>query len=82
MPFRDHQRLGEDDARRLLDLAARHGATLVTTEKDQARLAGSSGRLAELAAASRVFPVKLSLTGPDAERLSTLIVAALRSRLA
>lgn len=80
VPFRDHQRLGEDDARRLLDLAARHGAALVTTEKDQARIAGSSGHLAELAAASRAFPVKLSLAGPDAERFSTLIVAALRSR--
>jgi len=80
VPFRDHQRLGERDARRLLALARRHSATLVTTEKDMARLAGSSAPLGELAAASRPFPVKLSLTEPDAERLSTLIDAALKSR--
>ena len=34
--------LGDDDARRLLDLARRHGATLVTTEKDMARLTGAA----------------------------------------
>ena len=80
VPFRDHQRLGERDARRLLELARRHSATLVTTEKDMARLAGSSGPLAELAAASRTFPVKLFLAEPDAERLSTLIDAALKAQ--
>jgi len=80
VPFRDHQRLGERDARHLLELARRHSATLVTTEKDMARLAGSSGPLAELAAASRMLPVKLSLAEADAERLSTLIDAALKSR--
>jgi tetraacyldisaccharide-1-P 4'-kinase len=78
--FRDHERLGEADARRLLDLAGRHRATLVTTEKDMARLRGSSGLLAELAAASRALPVRLFLAGADAERLSTLIDAALKER--
>ena len=47
--FRDHQWLSEADAGRLLQLAHRHSATLVTTEKDMARLTGSSGVLAELA---------------------------------
>ena len=46
--FRDHQWLGEDDARRLLDLARRHSAALVTTEKDMARLAGAHGLCGEL----------------------------------
>jgi tetraacyldisaccharide 4'-kinase len=78
--FRDHQRLGAADARRLLDLAGRHRATLVTTEKDMARLRGGSGLLAELAAASRALAVRLSLAGPDRERLATLIDAALKSR--
>ena len=41
--FRDHQWLGEDDARRLLELARRHAATLVTTAKDMARLTGAGG---------------------------------------
>jgi tetraacyldisaccharide 4'-kinase len=80
VPFRDHQRLAEADARRLLDLAARHRARLVTTEKDMARLTGSGGLLAELAAASQALPVKLSLAAPDQERLATLIDAALKAR--
>jgi tetraacyldisaccharide 4'-kinase len=77
--FRDHQRLREDDARQLMGLAARHGASLVTTEKDMARLSGCVGQLAELAAASRTLPVKLSLAAADAERLSILIDAALKA---
>jgi tetraacyldisaccharide 4'-kinase len=78
--FRDHQRLREDDARQLMELAARQGASLVTTAKDMARLSGSAGSLAELAAQSRTFPVKLVIAEADEERLSTLIDAALRSR--
>jgi tetraacyldisaccharide 4'-kinase len=80
VPFRDHQRLGEDEARQLMERAARHGATLVTTQKDMARLSGGAGALAELAARSRVLPVKLVIAEADAERLSTLIDAALMSR--
>jgi tetraacyldisaccharide 4'-kinase len=80
VPFRDHQLPSEADARRLLELASRHGATLVTTEKDMARLSGGAGLLAELAAASRTVPVKLAMAERDAERLSTLIDAALKSR--
>lgn len=36
--FPDHHVYSEDDARRLLDLAERHGAQLVTTAKDWVRL--------------------------------------------
>jgi len=78
--FRDHQWLDESDAGRLLELARRHSATLVTTEKDMARLTGASGACAELAAASRALPVKLALAEPDAERLYALIDAALQTR--
>ncbi len=78
--FRDHQWLGEDDARRLLELARRHGATLVTTAKDMARLTGASGLPARLAAASRVFHVKQFLAEPDAERLMSLVDTALQAR--
>ena len=78
--FRDHQWLGEGDARRLLELAERHGAMLVTTAKDMARLSGAGGPAARLAAASRVLEVKLSLSEPDAERLISLVDTALTTR--
>jgi tetraacyldisaccharide 4'-kinase len=78
--FRDHQWVGEGDAKGLLELAERHSAALVTTEKDMARLAGSTGLAARLAAACRVFRIKLSLPETDAERLTSLIDAALAAR--
>ena len=77
--FRDHQQLGEDDARRLLQLARGHAATLVTTEKDMVRLAGTGGACAELRRTSRALPVRLALEEPDAERLLALILAALQA---
>jgi tetraacyldisaccharide 4'-kinase len=80
VPFRDHQHLGQSDALHLLEVARRHRATLVTTEKDMARLARATGALAELAAASRVFAVELSFAEADAERLSTLVDAALKAK--
>jgi tetraacyldisaccharide 4'-kinase len=78
--FRDHQWLGEGDAGRLLDLARRQSATLVTTEKDMARLTGADGWLAQLAIASKMFPVRLQLAEPDAERLFSFLDTALKSR--
>jgi tetraacyldisaccharide 4'-kinase len=77
--FRDHQRLGEDDARRLLDLAQRHSATLVTTQKDMARLAAAHGLCGELRAATRALPVRLTLADADAERLLSLVATALQA---
>jgi tetraacyldisaccharide 4'-kinase len=78
--FRDHAWLTEADAARLLDLARRHTAMLVTTEKDMARLTGAGGACADLAAASRVLPVRVVLAASEAERLMSLVDAALRSR--
>jgi tetraacyldisaccharide 4'-kinase len=78
--FRDHQWLGEDDARRLLDLAQRHSATPVTTEKDMARLAGAHGLCGELRGATRVVPVRLALAEADAERLLSLVATALQAQ--
>jgi tetraacyldisaccharide 4'-kinase len=78
--FRDHQWLGEGEARRLLDLAQLRSATLVTTAKDMARLTGSRGATARLAAASRVLQVKQALPDAEAERLMSLIDTALQSR--
>jgi tetraacyldisaccharide 4'-kinase len=77
--FRDHQRLGEDDARRLLDLARRHAALLVTTEKDMVRLAGAGGLCRDLTRASRALPVRLALEEADAERLLSLSLAVLQA---
>jgi tetraacyldisaccharide 4'-kinase len=80
LAFRDHQWLGEREAAQLLELAQRHAATLVTTAKDMARLTGASGECAELAAASRTFPVKQVFAEPDAERLMSLVDTALKAR--
>ena len=77
--FRDHQQLRDDDARRLLDLARRHGARLVTTEKDMVRLAGATGVCAALARDSTALPVRLALEEADAERLLSLSLAALEA---
>jgi tetraacyldisaccharide 4'-kinase len=74
--FGDHQRLSEADARRLLALAQHHGATLVSTAKDMARLKGASGALANLSAATRMLPIRLQFAAQDAERLAELIAGA------
>jgi tetraacyldisaccharide 4'-kinase len=76
--FGDHQRLGEGDAQRLLALASRHGAMLVTTAKDMARLQGASDVLADLCATTKALPIKLEFAAPDAERLAALAAAAVR----
>jgi tetraacyldisaccharide 4'-kinase len=78
--FGDHQRLTEADARRLLALAEPRGATLVSTEKDLARLTGAAGSLAALAAATRVLPIALHFTAPDVERLAALIRSTVEKR--
>jgi tetraacyldisaccharide 4'-kinase len=71
--FADHQPLNAADARRLLGLAAQHGAALVSTEKDMARLKGATAALSELSAATQVLPIKLAFAEPDAERLAGLL---------
>jgi tetraacyldisaccharide 4'-kinase len=76
--FRDHQRLGEADAGRLLDLARRHGARLLTTEKDLVRLTGATGLCAELAKTAEAVPIRLSFAEPDGERLAVMIDDAVR----
>lgn len=56
--FADHHRYSRADAQALCDEAARAGLTLVTTEKDLARMQGD-GEAAQLAARSRALPVTL-----------------------
>ena len=78
--FRDHQSVHEADADRLLAQAEWHDATLVTTEKDQARMSGATGMLARLTEASRVLPIKLSFEDADAVRLASLLDTALKTQ--
>jgi tetraacyldisaccharide 4'-kinase len=77
--FRDHQSVQESDADRLLAQAEWHDATLISTEKDQARMRGATGVLAKLAEASRVLPIRLKFEDADAVRLASLLEAALQS---
>jgi tetraacyldisaccharide 4'-kinase len=74
--FADHHAYSNADADRLLALARRHEAGLVTTEKDYARLRGEDGRLAELAGAARALGIELAFEDRDLVRLQSLIEAA------
>ena len=78
--FPDHHAFTAADATRLLGLARDHGAILVTTEKDRARLAGSDGVLAELYEAAKALPVRLKLEKRDESRLVALIEGAVGRR--
>jgi tetraacyldisaccharide 4'-kinase len=75
--FGDHQRLSEADAQRLLALARRHDATLVSTAKDMARLRGATGAPADLSSVTRVLPIRLQFSDVDAEQLAGLICGAI-----
>jgi tetraacyldisaccharide 4'-kinase len=77
--LRDHQSVHDADADRLLALAEWNDATLVTTEKDQARLAGATGLQARLASASRVLPIRVTFDEADTMRLASLLETALTS---
>lgn len=75
--FPDHHWFKAADAERLLASAQKHGATLVTTEKDFARLSGDAA-LQRLAAETRVLPIAMHIDGRESERLNSLIEAALK----
>lgn len=75
--FADHHRFKAADAERLIATAQRHGAKLVTTEKDMARLAGEPA-LEALRTQSRVLPIEMQIGGRELDRLNSLIEAALK----
>ena len=77
--FPDHARFSDQDAGRLLALAARHNARLITTEKDHTRLTGSP-KLEVLAAASRTLPVLMKLEPASQDVLDQLLKKALPIR--
>jgi tetraacyldisaccharide 4'-kinase len=69
----DHHVYRPADAAYLLALAASHKATLVTTEKDYARLTGQAGALQTLAEQSRVIPIEMSLDAASIGLLAALL---------
>ncbi|MHA1157584.1 MAG: tetraacyldisaccharide 4'-kinase [Alphaproteobacteria bacterium] len=62
--FPDHHVYTQVEAAELLDAAEAEDLRLVTTEKDYVRLAGASGRLAELREKAEPFPVALKFENP------------------
>lgn len=73
--FADHHRYTAAEATALLHEAAEHGLTLLTTEKDRARMQGDPS-LAELRSRAKVLPVTLVLE--DADAVQKFLLARLR----
>ncbi len=78
--FADHQTMSASEAEKLLTLAAQTGATLVTTEKDFARLAGLDGARAALRARSKTLAIALTISATDREILAAGIAKAIGNR--
>jgi tetraacyldisaccharide 4'-kinase len=76
--FPDHHVFSEADAAKLLDLAETNGAILATTEKDRARLRGSTGACGSLYAVSKALPIALRLD--DEKAFGRLLAKALASK--
>ena len=74
--FADHAAFTDADARRLLDLAARHNARLITTSKDHVRIQGSL-KLEALAAATAALPVAMTLATADRDVFARMLDRAL-----
>ncbi len=74
--FPDHHVLSRRDAERLLALAEKDGARLITTEKDWVRLAGDAALPAALAQRAQPLAIKLEIEERDQGRLISLIEAA------
>lgn len=77
--YKDHHAFTEQEAASLLADAAAQGATLLTTEKDDARLSGTTGALAELKARSRTLPIAVSFEERDLLRLYSLIEGTIKA---
>jgi tetraacyldisaccharide 4'-kinase len=78
-PFPDHHPYAVNEMAELVACAARNGLTLVTTEKDMARLR-SDPAAGELAAKAAVLPVTLEFS--DAAGLEEMLRGAIRERAA
>jgi tetraacyldisaccharide 4'-kinase len=73
--FADHHRYSAEEAAQLVMAAEHDSLTLLTTEKDHARMAGDPA-LAALASQAKVLPVTLEVEESDA--LRTLVLGKLR----
>ena len=80
--FPDHHQLSDAEAAALLTSAKRSGAQLVTTEKDQVRLAGATGAAGELAHRAQTVGIEMTLGQRDLGQLDTLVRLALGSHAA
>jgi tetraacyldisaccharide 4'-kinase len=76
-PFPDHHRYGAGEISALLACAQRNGLTLVTTEKDLARLRGDPAAV-RLIERSAVLPVSLRFR--EVSAVETMLHAAMRRR--
>jgi tetraacyldisaccharide 4'-kinase len=74
-PFPDHHRFTAEEAAELIMQAEHDGLSLLTTEKDLARMTGEPG-LAALAAKTHTLPVTLVVD--DANGLRAMLLAKLR----
>ena len=70
--FPDHHRYTVAEADRLLQLSDQHRATMVTTEKDLARMP-LEGRIADLRNACTALPVTAAFSGRDFDRLVSML---------
>ena len=70
--FPDHHRFSADEVMRLLDMATAHGAMLVTTAKDYARLTPEQREM--------VRPVPVRIAWDDPERLAGLVATLFELR--
>jgi tetraacyldisaccharide 4'-kinase len=77
--FPDHHRFSAEEAAQLVMQAEHEGLTLLTTEKDHARMAHDAG-LSALAERASVLPVTLELDNPN--EMKTLLANAISRRSA
>ncbi len=75
--FKDHHAFSASDVRHLIERAQALGATLVTTDKDHARLTGGRPDMERLAGISRTLSIHLVIE--DEQRIEALLAAALSS---
>ncbi|MGO4685277.1 tetraacyldisaccharide 4'-kinase [Hyphomicrobium sp. 2TAF46] len=75
--FADHHEFSEAEARDLLNIAERARASLVTTEKDLARLAGATGVRAMLRERAESIAIRTTIEDGDLDILRQLIRGAI-----
>jgi tetraacyldisaccharide 4'-kinase len=76
--FPDHHPFTDAEARALIAEAKASGAALLTTEKDRARLAGTTGAQRELYLSSQALPITVQLAEDGEARLMSAIFSHIR----